>query len=378
MADKTGIEWANATWNPTTGCDRVSPGCDHCYALTMAARLKKMGSAKYQRDGNPATSGPGFGVSVHEDVLEQPWRWKRPRRIFVNSMSDLFHEEVPDGFIARVWDVMGQNQQHTYQILTKRHARMKSWVTRWADTSGDRIANLAGGCMPPMPRGPEPVRNAYTSGRARLFADMLDSMGEPPEGCAYPLYDWMEGWRFWERELFNIWLGVSVENQKWADIRIPALVETPAAVRFLSCEPLLGPVDLTPWLRSIDWVIVGGESGPDARPMHPDWPLSIRDQCVAAGVPFFYKQWGEWSPLAPTDSQGRFNFDGAHSVANDGTVYQPGDLAYPDGPRHGEAIRAGHDRAHLTHMYRVGKHAAGRLLGDREWNEYPGVAKDLT
>jgi protein gp37 len=226
-------------------------------------------------------------------------------------MADLFHESVPDGYIAQVWDVMGQNQQHTYQVLTKRHARMRSWMRRWADTGGDRIANLAGNCLPPMPRGAEAVRSAYTSGRARLFADMLDSMGEPPEGCAYPLYDWMEGWRFWPGELFNVWLGVSAENQKWADIRVPSLLDTPAAVRFVSAEPLLGPIDFgylagvsaldRDWCGSaaggtgaphplLDWVIVGGESGPGHRVMDIAWLESIVTQCQSAGVPVWVKQ----------------------------------------------------------------------------------------
>jgi len=276
----------------------------------MAGRLKGMGQAKYQRDGDPSTSGPGFGLTVHPDVLALPARWQKPRRIFVNSMSDLFHQDVPDGFIGQVWDVMGRNQQHTYQVLTKRHARMRSWLKRWADRTGDRDSDKPDG-MPPMPRGPEAVRAAYASGRARLFADMLDSMGEPPEGCAYPPYDWMEGQRFWPRELYNVWCGVSAENQHWADIRIPALLDTPAAVRWVSLEPLLGPVDLT-WCAGVnaidrdwmgwpgggtgaphpllDWVVAGGESGPGHRPMDIAWLESIAAQCELASVPLFVKQ----------------------------------------------------------------------------------------
>ncbi len=296
MADKTGISWTQgddgtpgATWNPVTGCDRVSEGCDHCYALTMARRLKAMGSAKYQNDGDPRTSGPGFGVTLHEDVLGLPLRWRRPRKIFVNSTGDLFHDAVPDGYIARVWDVMGRSQNHTYQVLTKRHARMRSWLTRWTDQSGDRASDRPDG-MPPLARGPEAVRAAYSSGRARLFADMLESMGDPPEGCAYPLYDWMEGQRFWERDLVNVHVGVSAEDQRWAGIRLPALAETPAAVRWLSAEPLLGPIDLSPWLSWLDWVVVGGESGPGHRPMDIGWLESIAGQCRDAGVPLWVKQ----------------------------------------------------------------------------------------
>lgn len=310
MAENSRIQWTEATWNPSTGCDRVSPGCDNCYALTLAGRLKTMGQPKYQTDGDPRTSGPGFGLAVHADALSIPLRWRKPRRVFVDSMSDLFHDDVPDGFIARVWDVMARSPQHTFQILTKRHARMRSWVTRWADRTGDGNHDRG---LPPMPRGPEAVRETYTSGRARLFADMLDSMGEPPEGCAYPLYDWMEGQRFWPTVLSNVWLGVSVEDQKWADIRVPALLDTPAAVRWLSCEPLLGPVDLRDcagvdavepdWVGGpaggsgsphplLSWVVVGGESGKGARPMRLPWAGSLVRQCQEAGVPVFVKQLG--------------------------------------------------------------------------------------
>ncbi len=260
MADKTGIEWTDATWNPTTGCDKVSPGCDHCYAMTLAPRLKAMGSAHYQRDGNRITSGPGFGVSVHPDAFDKPLRWTRPRRIFVNSMSDLFHAEVHADEIAEVFKVMALAPQHTFQVLTKRHARMQSLV------SGD------------------------------LYDRMARALRDDPyftDQIKWPLP--------------NVWLGVSVEDQKWADIRIPTLARTPAAVRFLSCEPLLGPIDVSArpsfdavdqvhwkmdWRGSLDWVIVGGESGPGARPMHLDWARSLRDQCRDAGVPFFYKQQG--------------------------------------------------------------------------------------
>lgn len=289
MADGTKIQWTEATWNPTTGCDRISPGCDHCYALTQAKRLKAMGQAKYQNDGDPRTSGPGFGLTVHSDALDAPFHWREPRRVFVDSMSDLFHARVPCGFTARVWDVMGQTPQHTYQILTKRPERMRAWVERWADRSGDGSAGGGHG-LPPMPRGPQAVRATYTSGRARLFADMLDSMGEPPPGCAYPLYDWLEGWRFWPRELFNVWLGTSIELDEYTR-RAGELRETPAAVRFLSLEPLLGPLPSLN-LAGIGWVIIGGESGRDARPMDLGWVRDIVAQCREAGTAVFVKQLG--------------------------------------------------------------------------------------
>ncbi|MDF1597616.1 MAG: phage Gp37/Gp68 family protein [Acidimicrobiia bacterium] len=227
MADHSGIEWTEATWNPTTGCDRVSPGCDNCYALTLAKRLKAMGSEKYQEDGDPRTSGPGFRLTLHPEVLDLPRSWRQPRVVFVDSMSDLFHPDVPLEFIQQVFDVMGDTPQHTYQVLTKRSQGLKK------------------------------------------VASQLD----------------------WPA---NVWMGVSVENDKYR-FRIDHLREVPAAVRFLSLEPLLGPL-ATLDLAGIDWVIVGGESGPRARPMDPMWAEDIRDQCLAAGVPFFFKQWGGRTP----------------------------------------------------------------------------------
>lgn len=232
----TRIQWTETTWNPVTGCDRVSPGCDNCYALTMARRLKAMGSAKYQTDGDPRTSGPGFGVATHPDVLYQPMmRWKKPRRVFVNSMSDLFHTDVPDEFIARVFAVMAATP-HTYQVLTKRHARMRALL------------------------------------RSEQF-QQFDLIQQ----------DW---------PLPNVHLGVSVEDQQWANIRVPALVDTPATVRWISAEPLLGPLDLRPWLPQLDWVVVGGESGRSARPMDLDWVRRIVSDCQAAGTAVFVKQLG--------------------------------------------------------------------------------------
>ena len=220
MADRSAIEWTEATWNPVTGCDRVSPGCDHCYAMTLAKRLKAMGAAKYQNDGNPITSGPGFGVTMHYASLDEPFRWRRPRIVFVNSMADLLHARVPLSFIREVFDVMRATPQHTYQILTKRSLRL------------------------------------------RRIADTLD---------------WPD----------NVWMGVSVENSAVLH-RLDHLREVPAAVRFISCEPLLGLLDGLN-LDSIDWVIAGGESGPNFRPVEADWVRHIRDVCNAAEVSFFFK-----------------------------------------------------------------------------------------
>lgn len=208
------IEWTNATWNPVTGCTKTSPGCKHCYAERMAKRLRAMGQANYAR---------GFQLTLQEHMLDIPLRWRKPRLVFVNSMSDLFHKDVPTPFIQRVFQTMEQAPQHTFQVLTKR---------------ADRL---------------------------REVAHQLP---------------WPE----------NVWMGVSVENADYLD-RINDLRTVPANVRFLSLEPLLGPlteIDLT----GIGWAIVGGESGPGARPMAPEWVRHLRDACAADGVPFFFKQWG--------------------------------------------------------------------------------------
>jgi len=322
MSDNTGIEWTDATWNPVTGCTKVSPGCDHCYAETFAERFRGVPGHHFER---------GFDVVLRPERLDIPLRWKKPRRIFVNSMSDLFHDAVPDEFIARVFAVMSQARQHTFQVLTKRHGRMRSLL------SSERWPHLV-------------AREAFAMDRR---------IGEEPFRLPLP----------------NVWLGVSAEDQQRAAMRIPALGETPAAVRWVSFEPLLGSVFIPgEWLEFLDWAVVGGESGRGARPMHPDWARLLRDQCRAAGIPFLFKQWGEWGPLAQLDAQGRFDWSGGHSLANDGTLYGPHDLVYPDGPRYGEALRADHGRAHLTSMYRLGKKKAGRDLDGRTWDEYPQAA----
>lgn len=227
MGDHSAIQWTEATWNPTTGCDRTSPGCDNCYALTLAKRLKAMGQAKYQADGDPRTSGPGFGLTLHPDALEIPRRWKAGRVIFVNSMSDLFHDDVPLEFIQKVFAVMADTPRHTYQVLTKR-AR--------------RLAQLA----PELP--------------------------------------WPE----------NVWMGVSIESDRYT-FRARHLAEVPAAVRFLSLEPLVGPVPSLD-LDGIHWAIAGGESGKGARPLTLQWVRDIRRACRAEGTALFVKQLGAgWS-----------------------------------------------------------------------------------
>jgi len=229
VGDHSAIEWTEATWNPTTGCDRTSPGCDNCYALTLSKRLKAMGQAKYQNDGDPRTSGPGFGLTLHPDTLDIPRSWTSRRTIFVNSMSDLFHQAVPERYIRQVFDVIASTPQHQYQVLTKRSKRL-------ADV-GRRL-------------------------------------------------DWPS----------NLWMGVSIENAKYR-FRIDHLRDVDAAIRFVSAEPLLGPIpDLN--LDGIHWLIAGGESGAGARPMDEGWVVNLRDQCADASVPFFFKQWGGRTPKA--------------------------------------------------------------------------------
>lgn len=214
------IEWTDTTWNPVTGCTKISPGCANCYSERMTKRLQAMGQQKYRHGFNR--------VVTHHDELTKPSRWTKPRKVFVCSMSDLFHQDVPDHFIRHVFSVMGHNRRHIFQVLTKRSERLLT------------------------------------------YAQLYPSDFRPR----------------------NIWVGVSVENQDVAEERISHLIGVPSAVRFLSCEPLLGPLYLGEWLAELDWVIVGGESGPRARPMDPDWVRSIRDDCFDTATPFFFKQWG--------------------------------------------------------------------------------------
>jgi protein gp37 len=294
MADKTGIEWTDATWNPLRGCARVSQGCKHCYAERVAARFSGPGQP-YEGLIHPTTKGWNGSIKLIPEALQIPWRWSRGRRIFVNSMSDLFHEDVPFEFIAAVFFVMAHTTRHTYQVLTKRPARMLAFF-RWVDEGrgsfeDDRISDVAMADPAIKALGWEPAKQA---GGGHKGSGGYDNCGPA-----------------WPYE--NVWLGVSVEDQATADERIPLLLQCPAEVRWISAEPLLGPVDLRQamhaWRRStgieslkgpapmLHWVVAGGESGPGARPMHPAWARSLRDQCAAAGVPFLFKQWGEWVPM---------------------------------------------------------------------------------
>lgn len=310
MGANSKIEWTDATWSPVTGCTPISAGCQNCYAARMAKRLAG-------RCGYPADEP--FRVTFHPERLDEPLHWRKPRRVFVVSMGDLFHKDVPFGWTTHVFDAIRDCQKHTFQILTKRPERMEE----------------------------------FFNGRG--------------------------GWRYGPPP-YNVWLGVTVENQDTADERIPLLLRCPAKVRFLSCEPLLGPVairvtrhhdhpsgDPTLWWETYDyplsgfcstkqggwtdpnyprihWVIAGGESGPNARPSHPDWFRSLRDQCAAAGVPYFFKQWGAWLPEQAIGSDEEFR----RITKSCPSMYE------------------GKQR-----WYRTGKTAAGCLLAGREHKEFP-------
>lgn len=354
---RTKIEWADKVWNPVTGCNKVSAGCANCYAERMARRFPRVGMGVLSSGVLRQRTATDFRVLLHPNRLDEPLHWRKGRRVFVGSMTDPFHEDVPDRFIASMFGVMAARPQHTFMMLTKRPERIEPWI-EWVvynatfhdDDPERECLNLASDAL----------------GGHWISAEAAKAI-EP--GLRWPLP--------------NAWLGVSVEDQKAADERIPLLLQTPAAKRFVSVEPMLGPVDLSLWTtnprnqareinRSIDyalamggcepdddfgpslpdpmldWVICGGESGPGARPMHPDWPRSLRDQCQAAGVPFFFKQWGEWAPFRIEAQRRRVHYlrrNGNHAVG----VTEDGDVC----------------------MQRVGKKAAGRLLDGREWNEWP-------
>lgn len=329
--NSTAIQWTDKTWNPVTGCDRISPGCAHCYAKQLHDMRHKAWLAGWT-DAPEQYHTPFETVQLHPDRIDALPLRGAPCKVFVNSMSDLFHQDVPDEFIDRVFAAMALRPHMTFQILTKRAKRMALYL------------------------GEDKYKNAGRHG-AILGTVHFQTKRKYPDGR--DLFEW---------PLPNVWLGVSVENQKYADERIPWLLKTPAAVRFLSVEPLLGPVDFSAWIyhnacgctephiavhtkdcphckgtaavSALDWVIAGGESGAGARPMHPDWARGIRDQCQAAGVPFFFKQWGEFGPVFPPPFvMTRINGDD------------------------------------IAGLGRIGVDRAGRQLDGREWNEFPEVAE---
>ncbi len=337
----TGIEWTHIpgyrgeTWNPVTGCTKVSPGCTNCYIERSIPFRFNGHKFEYDADAK-SVSTP---IMLHSNRLDRPRHWKMPRTIFVNSLSDLFHDDIPDSFILDVWKTMRDTPQHIYMILTKRPERMKEFVNRIAWHTSD-------------------------DGRAGYVPYLYDDGDEP---------------------LKNVWLGTSVENQTWADRRVPILLETHAAVRFLSCEPLLGRVSVKPWLPQdvsvnfcqtdlrtpearqayeqliaamvkrlhpiIDWVLVGGESGPGARPMRPKWATDLRDECQAAGVPFFFKQWGEYADAL--NIPGYFKPVTEHDALERFKLWPNGEVSI-----------------------KVGKKAAGALLDGREWLQFPKVVSN--
>jgi protein gp37 len=345
---QTAIEWTDTVWNPVTGCSKVSEGCRNCYAFALHDMRHKAFTEGKKLPRQYAK--PFSEIQLFPGRLLEPLRWKKPRRVFVNSMSDLFHEDVPEKFLDLVFASMGlcyevsmlgspeevKRPRHIFQILTKRPERMLKYMKRLAE-----MVNLDS----PLSSAARKVSRA---------AGHIFWMNAP-----FITTQWViDGFP-------GLWLGVSVENQKAADERIPLLLQTPAAVRFLSCEPLLGPVDLSRWLFDwlfvdepgesveppIHWVIAGGESGSNARPMHPDWARDLRDQCQAAGVAYFHKQNGEWTEDFTDDQPGPVTI-----IDHNGKSWKRMEALAPEG-----SVR----------MKRVGKKKAGRLLDGREWNEIP-------
>lgn len=342
----TKIEWTDETWNVVTGCSKLSSGCANCYAEKVSHRFKwtdKPWNAAYADEN----------VVRHPDRLMQPLHWKKPRKVFVNSMSDLFHEQIPDEFLDEIFGVilackiLENHPDHVFQILTKRPERMLKYFTsaapaellkRWSE-SMDGVVILD---------DPDVLFSEAVS--SEVCHDW-DAKGSNSGGSEY------KPWGYTSRlfPLSNVWIGVSVENQQAADERIPFLLQTPAFVRFLSCEPLLGPIRLdgyfreegkgmySTWIDYLDWVIAGGESGSKARPMHPSWARDLRGQCEIHNVPFFFKQHGEWLH----ESQG----------AN------PLPVMKVDGVRAKEWLDG--------QSVRVGKKVAGRSLDGRTWDEFP-------
>ncbi len=357
MSGKTKIEWATRTWNPIVGCTIHSPGCKNCYAMRMAARLEAMavkpngtgnhglnhylGATESSRRGAVWTGKIGIAP---DDAFTAPLRRKKPTDYFVNSMSDLFQESVPFEVVDRVFAVMALSPQHIYKILTKRSDRMREYMT---------------------------ARNGMgNSSLCKAINDIPANLGNRRGALEMPLP--------------NVWLGVSVEDQTRADERIPDLVATPAAIRFISAEPLLGPVDLRDFTYpiglvikvatsgfggeyrapnavrpAINWVITGGESGPDARPMHPDWARSLRDQCAAAGIPFHFKQWGEWR-----DQGGHVPIPRRNHQSHICHLDKDSGKCKPNPNRFSDET-----------MIKLGKGKSGRLLDGVEHNGMPGKGR---
>ncbi|MGS1093072.1 DUF5131 family protein [Aquamicrobium terrae] len=378
MADHSSIEWTDATWNPITGCSVVSPGCTNCYAMRLAGtRLKhhpsRAGLTRETKAG-PVWTGES---RLNTEWLDQPLRWKRPRMIFVCAHADLFAENVPDEWIDKVFAVMALAPQHTFQVLTKRAARMRTYLSS-------------------LPARVESV--------ARAAACIWP--GEDSDEAYYPVEEAIR------RPLPNVWLGVSAEDQQRADERVPELLATPAAIRFVSAEPLLGPIDFSflrqPnmgggewWLdalkvgrggwfsdeaatqpmddkdardgyAALDWIIVGGESGKDARPMHGDWARTIRNQCAAAGTAFFFKQWGAWAPnVGAVDG---WALDDDPEISRfEHREWEDGRWSEPFYPMWCDWADGNYDPHHC--VSRIGKRRAGRLLDGLLHDAMPGAGQ---
>lgn len=363
MSGPSKIEWTGRTWNPVVGCSVISPGCTHCYAMKMAARLEAMsvaheaahggdrGPLGHYRGTTRATKGGAVWTGVvnlaPKATRLAPLRRKAPTTWFVNSMSDLFHAGVPDEVIDHVFAIASLCPQHIFQVLTKRGERMRAYCSdpRTPFRIARAVLDLALAEPSLLRREPWPVQ---TIGDVDAPDDVT---------IAWPLP--------------NVWLGVSVEDQRRADERIPHLLATPAAVRFLSCEPLLGPVNIMDAMwstadplesldASINWVIAGGESGKGARPMHPDWARQLRDQCAATGTPFFFKQWGEWGP---DDGEG-----GTDKL--DRVIAAPA-CTWAGGAWHDLPKLISQRPAGDYDVYRLGKKLAGRLLDGVEHHGMP-------
>ena len=396
MVSETKIEWATKVWNPVTGCTKISPGCDNCYAERMAKRLA--GRVGYPKDES-------FEVTFHSNRLVLPLKWRKPQRVFINSMGDIFHDDVENWMIDKIFgvilasNVLVNKPDHVFMVLTKRPERMRQYFTE---------------------RQPVDLIKAWTKASDWitlnnldvLFLDLVysetcrdwDERGRNSNGSAHLPWGYID--KLWP--LPNLLLGVTAENQEQAEKRIPVLLQIPAAVRFVSVEPMLSAIDLREWMADCgcvqckrkyytdldeleypendntkcpdcggdivsfsgykktlrpNWVICGGESGPGARPMHLDWVRSLRDQCQASGTPYFFKQWGGWEPVEQVDHG--FLPDNEHRLASHMVI----DLNGEDwsGAGGNEFIQPG------WHMHRVGKKKAGRLLDGRTWDEIPGV-----
>ena len=389
MAESSSIEWTDATWNPVTGCAIVSPGCTNCYAMRLAGtRLAHLPSrAGLTRDSKVGPIWTGE-IRFNAEWLDQPLRWRRPRRIFVCAHGDLFADGVKDEWIDQIFAVMALAPQHTFQVLTKRPERMRAYMLeQWQGTPA-RTISLGHGETLHIPAGGPTGRRCQIEEACEPLLERFGLVDTTKD------YLWTEEGSCkamqWQWPLPNVWLGVSAEDQRRADERIPDLLATPAALRFISAEPLLGPIRFRgtspdgkrqwDWLTGetgvmhddgpdfdvgpkLDWMIVGGESGQGARPMHPDWARQIRDACADAGAAFFFKQWGEW--LFETQIE-----DGQHPSDRffncDGN---PIDEKPPFGPHAGRLWHWWEPSHHAS--IRLGKKAAGRLLDGAEHSAKP-------